>query len=388
MLRILAITALTVIGVVFGGAAAASASPAVDTVTSTSTVQSPWGLAVTPDGHKLYVASAQSNSVSVIDTSSRTQVGAPIPVGHNPYGVSVSPDGSKVYVTNAADGTVSVISTLSGTVVATIIINGGTGTPLYSVFSPDGTKAYVTLNTSDTVVRINVATNIVDYTYSVGTAPLGITISPDGSKVFVVNNGDGSLSVIQTSSNSVNTSARIADYPTQVAISRDGGKLFITEDYGLGLVFVYDTLTNALLRTISVGTQESTSGVQVSNDGDTLYVGIASPVNPCIAVFDIPSLTLLECISAALAPTVLSIGPSSSTLFSSAVDSNLINVVTFIAPPTPSPSPTQSASPSPRTEPALASTGFDANELIFTGAGFLSLGFAFKLASTIRRRNS
>ena len=43
---------------------------------------SPYGIAVTPDGKKLYVADRDINGVSVIDTSTNT-VTATVPVGIN-----------------------------------------------------------------------------------------------------------------------------------------------------------------------------------------------------------------------------------------------------------------------------------------------------------------
>ena len=51
-----------------------------------------------------------------------TVVGSPILVGVNPIGVAVTPDGSKVYIThNSIDGTVSVINTATNTVVGSPI---------------------------------------------------------------------------------------------------------------------------------------------------------------------------------------------------------------------------------------------------------------------------
>jgi DNA-binding beta-propeller fold protein YncE len=44
-------------------------------------------------------------------------VGSPITVGTQPLGVAVTPDGSKVYVTNRTDHTVSVIATATNKVV-------------------------------------------------------------------------------------------------------------------------------------------------------------------------------------------------------------------------------------------------------------------------------
>src|SRR5690606_37294063 len=68
----------------------------------------------------------QSGTVSVLDTVTNT-VTATVPVESFPIGVAVIPDGSKVYVVNAeGDGsiqatpTVSVIDTATNTVTATI----------------------------------------------------------------------------------------------------------------------------------------------------------------------------------------------------------------------------------------------------------------------------
>jgi YVTN family beta-propeller protein len=46
-----------------------------------------------------YITNALDNTVSVIDTKTNT-VTATIPIGVGPVGVAVNPDGSKVYVTS------------------------------------------------------------------------------------------------------------------------------------------------------------------------------------------------------------------------------------------------------------------------------------------------
>jgi YVTN family beta-propeller protein len=48
----------------------------------------PWGVALTPDGSKLYVASGRSNAITVVSTAKRV-VTQTIPVGERPYGVAV-----------------------------------------------------------------------------------------------------------------------------------------------------------------------------------------------------------------------------------------------------------------------------------------------------------
>jgi DNA-binding beta-propeller fold protein YncE len=49
----------------------------------------------------------------VIDTATNTVI-ATAPVGTGPQGVAVTPDGSKVYVTNTGDNTVSVTPAVGG----------------------------------------------------------------------------------------------------------------------------------------------------------------------------------------------------------------------------------------------------------------------------------
>src|SRR5690242_10546257 len=89
-----------------------------------------------------YIANQRSNNVSVIATASNT-VTATIPVGSYPGGVAVTPDGSKVYVANGnqvSNGTISVIDTSSNTVTATITV--ADGNPVGMAVTPDGGNVY------------------------------------------------------------------------------------------------------------------------------------------------------------------------------------------------------------------------------------------------------
>ena len=49
----------------------------------------PWSLALTPDGSKLYVANARSNSVTVIDVPSRRAI-AEIALGATAFHVAIA----------------------------------------------------------------------------------------------------------------------------------------------------------------------------------------------------------------------------------------------------------------------------------------------------------
>ena len=75
---------------------------------------------MSPDGRKVYLTNnGSSGIVSVIDATTN-MVNATIPVGSFPVGVAVSPDGGKVYVADYSADTVSVIDTATNAVSATI----------------------------------------------------------------------------------------------------------------------------------------------------------------------------------------------------------------------------------------------------------------------------
>jgi YVTN family beta-propeller protein len=87
-----------------------------------------------------YVTNAQDRTVSVIDTATNT-VTTTLSVGGFPWGVAISPDASRAYVANAfPDNTVSVIATATNTVTTTIAVGDF---PEELAFTPNGASVYV-----------------------------------------------------------------------------------------------------------------------------------------------------------------------------------------------------------------------------------------------------
>ena len=103
----------------------------------------PWGVAITPDKSKIFLTTAGSQSVTVIDvpsllkavharrqpfvndlSASADYVQTRIPVGHNPRGVLLSPDGKRLYVANRLDDNLAVIDTATEKVISTIDLGG------------------------------------------------------------------------------------------------------------------------------------------------------------------------------------------------------------------------------------------------------------------------
>jgi YVTN family beta-propeller protein len=103
----------------------------------------PAGIALTPDGSRVYVANGLAGSVTAVDVQSRTKLGD-VRVGAEPLGIAVSPDGRTAYVTNFASGTLSAIDVATNTVTASASVGES---PRAIAISPDGKRAYVTHST-------------------------------------------------------------------------------------------------------------------------------------------------------------------------------------------------------------------------------------------------
>ncbi len=99
----------------------------------------PRTLALTP--YYAFVTNMVDGTVSVIDTASYLVVGT-IAVGTEPYGVVASPDGTKVYVANASSNSVSVVSTSPPFQVLSTIANVGFD-PRGIAITADGSRVFV-----------------------------------------------------------------------------------------------------------------------------------------------------------------------------------------------------------------------------------------------------
>jgi YVTN family beta-propeller protein len=137
---------------------------------------SPIEMAVSPDGHQLYVVCQDSDEVRVVDPESARVIGS-IHVGRMPRGIVLSPDARRLYVTNAWSDTVSVIDTASHEVVQTL----STGfEPAGVVVDKPGTTLYVANRLSSDISVIDPATGQEIKRLLAGRGASYLTVSPDG----------------------------------------------------------------------------------------------------------------------------------------------------------------------------------------------------------------
>jgi YVTN family beta-propeller protein len=292
---------------------AATGGPSYSILATVTGLSGPNGVAVSPDGARVYVTVAPyydedpiPGTVKVINTSNNTVV-ATVTVGFGPSGVAVSPDGSRVYVPNADSGSVSVIDTSNNTVVATVT---GLPGPSGVAVSPDGSRVYVPNVGGNSVSVINSSNNTVVATVTVGSGPRGVAVSPDGSRVYVPNVGGNSVSVINTSNNTVVATVTVGSFPNGVAVSPDGSRVYVANN-GAGSVSVINTSNNTVVATVTVGSNPS--GVEVSPDGSRVYV--ANQGGNSVSVINTSNNTVVATVTGLSLPFGLAVSPDGSRVY-------------------------------------------------------------------------
>lgn len=230
----------------------------------------PYGIAVTADGSRVYVTNIGDNTVSLIDTATRTSVVAAIPVGLAPMGVAISADGSRIYVANSGESTITVIDTGTHTIVGAPITVGNAPTAI--ALSPNGARLYVANSGGNSVSVVDTAANAVIGTpIPVGVNPFGIAVSPDGARVYVSNVDDDTISVIDAATSAVvGSPIVVGDSPESVIVSHDGRHVYVANADD-DTVTVINTATHTVVgAAIAVG--DTPFGLALSADGSRLYV--------------------------------------------------------------------------------------------------------------------
>ena len=196
----------------------------------------PAGMAMAPDGQRLYVAENLGNKLAVVDTATERIV-AEVPLGRQPWGVAVHPSLPQVYVSNRVDRTLSIVDTGTLSVLATI----GTGNgPNAVAVSPDGAKVFVANANSDdlTVFDVNHPESVRSISLrpfdgaQFGSSPNALAFSPDGSRLYVANAWDNTVVVLSPGDEAIVGAIPTGWYPTAIAVSPDNSRLFIANMKG------------------------------------------------------------------------------------------------------------------------------------------------------------
>ena len=265
--------------------------------------------AVTPNGARVYVTNNLQDTVTVIDTLTNTVIDT-ITVGPSPWGIAITPDGRRAYVASRTAGIV-VIDTSTNTVITTI---PDSAMPLGVAIPPDGSRAYVS-NALASVSVVDISTNtivtnipLIDF---VGPFPFppdnqfAIALIPDGTRAYVVSQDNGDTFVIDTISNTqiatVRTDEVTSGTAVSIAMSPNGRRAYVAAVGFSALVLIIDTGSNTIIGTINTSGPQPFVGI--TPDGTRLYI------NALEAAGDERSVTIIDTATNAIITKILTHDP-------------------------------------------------------------------------------
>ncbi len=198
------------------------------------------GLAIAPDGRRLYAVHVFGQAVSMIDLQGRREI-RKISLPAEPYTVLLSPDGKTVFVSLWGGGKLLMFD--AETLDARGEVEVGAH-PNAMLLSKDGSRLFVACASTNAVWVVDLASRTAKEQISValypnapvGTTPNSLSLSPDGSTMLVANADNNTVAIVDIETpgaSEVEGWVPVGWYPTSVLFSKDGARFFVLNGKGL-----------------------------------------------------------------------------------------------------------------------------------------------------------
>jgi YVTN family beta-propeller protein len=198
------------------------------------------GLAVAPDGKRLYAVHVLGEKLHAIDLPTRA-VAKTIDLPAEPYTVLVSGDSKSVYLSLWGGSKVLVFDAQDLSLKTEIEVGEH---PNAMAFSKDGTRLFVACANTNAVWNVDLAQGHATEQISIapfpgmppGSTPNALGLSPDGRTLLVANADNNTVAVIELADGGqgeVEGFIPTGWYPTGVRYSNDGSRIFILSAKGL-----------------------------------------------------------------------------------------------------------------------------------------------------------
>lgn len=226
-------------------AIATATNQVVDTLPASVVGSGPVALRVSPDNTRLYVLGATGDVVAV-DRASRTRVGATVLNAPQTRGMAVTPDGARLYISTYGSASVKIVDTVTMTVTGTIPVAGGS-LPLAVEVTPDGAYVLVATPFADTITVISTATNSVVTAIPVGARPYAVGVLPNGTRAYAPNNNGASVSRIELATLTVNGTIANVSGAWSIAFTADSAKGYVATTDGVRPIVIATNTAGTLI---------------------------------------------------------------------------------------------------------------------------------------------
>jgi YVTN family beta-propeller protein len=201
----------------------------------------PAGIALTPDGKTLCVANLLADQLALLDVRNPAEpkLTATIRTGSRPFAVAVGKDGHHACVAHWGEPTVGIVDLQTKHLAASVKVGEQ---PMALAFSPDGKLLYTACAGSDEVAVVDIAARKRIAVIELGSATVGaqpcrpqaMAISRDGKQLFVASALYHDLLVVDTARRKIVGMIPTGWCPTAVAVAPNSETLYIASARDLG----------------------------------------------------------------------------------------------------------------------------------------------------------
>lgn len=271
----------------------------------------PRGMAVSPDGHTIYIAVSDFNpefetpedKIVGIDVETN-EIVLELNAGGNPERVALTPDGTEIWASLEALARGAGYYVETGEQFANFVV----GVEAEGVaVSPDGRWVYVTAEATHTVSVYDRETESVLTHLLVGNRPRVVEFSPDGAFAYVTAEIGGTISVIDVSTHTVVQTVNLGldSRPVEIAVDPTQPRIFVAGG-GTSAVYVVDVENYEVDTVIREQMGRRPWGITITGDGSLVYT--ANGLSDSVSVIDTDCLCVIDNIVAGRGPHSAQIG--------------------------------------------------------------------------------
>lgn len=257
----------------------------------------PHGLAASPDGARVYLASDKTGNFQVVDVR-RGAVVAQIPIGNDPNQMTLTKDGRFAYVPMRGEAKIAVVQLNPLRLIKKLPSPAG---PHDAYTSADGSRIYVGAQFGNAIVVIDPATQSVLHTIPTADGVRPLEPAPDGRTIYVALSNLLGFVVVDAPTRKVVRRVELGTLPEGVPqpyratwthalqLTPDGRELWVTDDI------------NDLLRVVRLSDMKEVAQIRTGHfphwfalrpDGKVLFVSLW--FSDAVAAVDIASRKVLK----------------------------------------------------------------------------------------------
>ena len=284
------------------------------------------------DNFLLYVGNSMGDDVSVIDLASLKVIGD-ITVGPHVHGVAVTPDGRRLFTTSEVDHTLIISDTETHKIIGTVKLPGK---PNQCAVTPDGRYVIVPIRDGDSVAIVDVNQQKIVKLLPIKEPHNSLNMGSN-KYMFVTSMGSHEIDVIDLEKMDYSAHIPVGGRPRPVVVSKDGRTMYVAVSFLHGFNIV-DIPEQKVTQRVEMSSEHPgpprprefespdtyTHGLALSPDESEIWV--TSLLDDCIYIYDLKAKKVVGRLKTGDGPNWVAFTPDGRLACVSNTDSDDVSI--------------------------------------------------------------